>query len=60
MKTLMVKVTKSDEDSYWYAKHIGEVFEVRATPNRHNEYDLVEEKGGSTYSIGIDDCEIVS
>lgn len=60
MNTLMVKVIKASEDTFWYTRHIGEVFEVRAIPNRHNEYDLVEEPGGSTFSIGLDDCEIVT
>lgn len=56
---MKVKVIKASEDSFWYAKHIGEEFEVHERINRHNEYDLVEELGGSVYSIGADDCEVV-
>jgi hypothetical protein len=56
---MKVKVLKSSEDTYWYAKHIGQEFEVHEKINRHGEYDLVEELGGSIYSIGADDCEIV-
>lgn len=56
---MKVKVTKSSSEDYWYAKHIGETFEVNDRINRHNEYDLVELSGGSVYSIGVEDCEIV-
>lgn len=57
---MRVKVIKSSSEDYWYARHIGQTFEVHERINRHNEYDLVEELGGSTYSIGVEDCEIVN
>lgn len=57
MNRIKVKVTKASDDSYWYAKHIGEEFEVYDRINRHNEYELVEEHGGSSFYIGVEDCE---
>jgi len=56
---IKVKITKSSSEDYWYAKHIGEEFEVHEKINRHNEYDLIEELGGSVFSIGVEDCEKV-
>lgn len=57
MNRIKVKVTKASDDGYWYAQHIGEEFEVYDRINRHNEYELVEEKGGSSFYIGVEDCE---
>lgn len=56
---MKIRILTSASPDYWYADHIGQEFEVHERINRHNEYDLVEEVGGSVYSVGADDCEVV-
>jgi hypothetical protein len=57
---MKVKVIKASEESYWYAKHIGEVFEVHDKLNRHGEYVLIKEASGGTFEIGEEDCEVIT
>jgi hypothetical protein len=57
---MRVKIIKASEDTFWYAKHIGEIFEVHQKMNRHGEYVLIEGVGGSTFEIGAEDCEVIT
>lgn len=54
---MKVRVIKADCDIYWYAKHIGEEFEVDKVYD--NEYKIITDDEYVAVYIYKDDCEIV-
>lgn len=53
---MKVRVNKSTADTYWYAKHIGEVFEVQ---DSGRDYELLPYDPNGGFYIEYEDCEIV-
>lgn len=57
---MKVKIIKASEDSFWYANHIGEEFEVEKKNSRYGpEYVVVPRRIDGDFYIVADDCEIV-
>lgn len=58
---MKVKIINARHSVYWYAKHIGEVFEVEQKKNRHGEteYILLPTRPDGDFFINADDCEVV-
>jgi hypothetical protein len=54
-----VRIIKCAEDTYWYAGHIGDEFEVEDYINRHHEYTVRHEKIIGGFLIAVDDCIVV-
>ena len=53
---MKVKITKNNDENYWYNDRIGEVFEVEET--RHSLYYRANGRYKGCY-IDKDDCEII-
>jgi hypothetical protein len=56
---MRVKVIKASEDVYWYAKHIGEEFEVEDGIDG-DAYLVIDSNIGVDYYIGKNDCEVIN
>jgi len=65
---MKVRITGAGHETYWYADHIGDVFEVKRKPMkvagksyavRKRSYPRDMRDQGDLY-IGCDDCEIVT
>jgi hypothetical protein len=54
---MKVRITKASEETYWYAKHIGQEFEVEGP--RKGEYILVPFDTNGDHYILEEDCEVV-
>lgn len=58
---MIVRIIKSSYEDAWYAKHIGEQFEVEKRTNKYGTLDYVKlpfDSNGDFY-IDADDCETV-
>jgi hypothetical protein len=58
---MIVRIVKSSYKEAWYAKHIGEQFEVEKRTNRHGtvDYVLVPFDRNGDFYIDADDCEVL-
>ena len=57
---MKVKIIKSSVDSFLYADHIGEVFEVEKKNSRYGlEYVVLPRDVNGDHYIDAGDCEIV-
>jgi len=59
MQTLTIRIVKASVPSYWYAKRIGETFEVWAAVTRDNEYVVRGHVDGKESYVKIGDCEAI-
>jgi hypothetical protein len=53
-----VKIIKASEDTFWYAKHIGQTFEVEPANPKYLEYVVVPREQHGDFYIMADDCEV--
>lgn len=56
---MKVKIIKASHASFWYSKHIGEVFEVEPEGTRGIEYVVLPRRPDGDFYIDVVDCEIV-
>lgn len=54
MDTVKVIIKKSSKPTYWYANHIGEVFEC--FPTTHGEFQVSQNLSGIIQYITQEDC----
>lgn len=55
---MKVKIIKASEDTFWYAKHIGETFEVEPSSPKYLEYVVVPRDAHGDFYIDAKDCEV--
>lgn len=53
---MKVKIIKASEDTFWYAKHIGQIFEVDKLWK--GEYRLLPYDPNGDFYIVAEDCEV--
>ena len=54
-----VKIIKATRPTFWYAKHIGEVFEVTKSLKYKERYELILTGETLRSFIREEDCELV-
>lgn len=56
---MKVRITNG-QGSFWYEKHVGEVFEVERVESRHGvEYRVLPFDPNGSFYIAEEDCEVV-